>query len=68
MNKIHLAAAQWRKSSHSGGESGMCVEVAQGLGVIGIRDSKNPGGGRLAVDRDAFQGLVRQAKAGDLDL
>jgi hypothetical protein len=46
----------------------MCVEVAKGGAVIGVRDSKDPGGGHLAMDRAAFAGLVARAKAGALDL
>lgn len=31
----------WRKSSHSGGNGGQCVELKNTLD--GVRDSKNPG-------------------------
>ena len=38
----HLAGAQWRKSTYSGGSGGNCVEVATNLpGLIAVRDSKN---------------------------
>jgi hypothetical protein len=60
--------AHWRKSSHSGGNSGQCVEVAQVRAAVGIRDSKFPEGGHLTVDRAAFAELVVQVKAGSLDL
>ncbi len=60
--------AQWRKSSHSGGESGQCVEVAASPALVGIRDSKNPNGGHLALERSTFAGLVDRVKAGRLDL
>lgn len=62
------AFAQWRKSSYSGGESGQCVEVAQAPALVGIRDSKNPHAGHLAVTTSAFGRLIARVKAGDLDL
>lgn len=42
---------RWRKSSHSGGEGGQCVElgVADLVGLL-VRDSKNARGPVLAAD------------------
>nr|WSZ97710.1 DUF397 domain-containing protein [Streptomyces sp. NBC_00857] len=38
-----LSTAAWRKSSHSNGDGGDCVEVADDVpGVIPVRDSKAP--------------------------
>ena len=38
---IDLSRANWRTSSHSGGNGGQCVEVARNLpGVVVVRDSK----------------------------
>ena len=68
MKTTDTTFAQWRKSSYSGGESGQCVEVAQAPALVGIRDSKNPDAGHLAVDRSAFADLVTRVKAGALDL
>jgi len=48
----------WRKSSFSASDSN-CVEVAFGAGV---RDSKNPGAGHLAVRADAYRALVGFAR------
>lgn len=57
--------AQWRKSSHSGGvDDHQCVELGQlaaGAGV-GVRDSKDPEGGHLALTAAQFAGLVDQIK------
>ncbi|MGR6972819.1 DUF397 domain-containing protein [Streptomyces cynarae] len=40
-----LPSFHWRKSSYSNAEGGECVEVADGLlGVVPVRDSKNPAG------------------------
>ncbi|MEV0660426.1 DUF397 domain-containing protein [Actinomadura luteofluorescens] len=62
-----FADAQWRKSSRSNSQQ-ECVEVAQSPTSIGIRDSQNPEGGHLALDRSSFTALLARAKAGDLDL
>ncbi|MGI5415828.1 DUF397 domain-containing protein [Actinomadura luteofluorescens] len=53
---------QWRKSSHSGGNGGECVEVADLGGVVGLRDSKDPAGGHLAVTPECFKGLIAELK------
>ncbi|MFB4308032.1 DUF397 domain-containing protein [Actinomadura sp. GTD37] len=53
---------QWRKSSHSGGNGGECVEVADNAGAIGIRDSKDPHGPKLLVGRNEFAALVASLK------
>ncbi|HEX5402768.1 MAG TPA: DUF397 domain-containing protein [Pseudonocardiaceae bacterium] len=39
---------RWRKSSHSGGNGGQCVELAHTL--TAVRDSKNPAGAMLVVN------------------
>lgn len=52
----------WRKSSHSGTEQGACVEVAILAPGIGIRDSKNPELGHLALTPEAFADLLVRAK------
>jgi hypothetical protein len=61
-------SVQWRKSSRSDGvDDKACVEVARLSGGIGIRDSKDPGTGHLALTRTEFVSLLAQAKRGDLD-
>ncbi|TDC56231.1 DUF397 domain-containing protein [Actinomadura sp. KC345] len=53
----------WRKSSHSSdGTTSQCVEIAQLTGSIGVRDSKDPGGGHLALTSEAFARLVERIK------
>ncbi|MFJ3177522.1 DUF397 domain-containing protein, partial [Streptomyces sp. NPDC086796] len=40
----------WRKSSHSGNESGSCVEVLDNHpSGVPVRDSKNPHGPALVI-------------------
>lgn len=53
---------QWRKSSYSM-HNGECVEVAPNvLRGVGMRDSKNPGTGHIAVSRAAFTALLRTVR------
>lgn len=48
----------WRKSSYSEPNNGNCVEVAYSARAVGVRDSKNPGGGRLTVTPDQWACVV----------
>lgn len=58
-----LLGAAWRKSSHSGGNGGDCVEVADNLtGVIGLRDSKDPSGPVLTFKPSDWAAFVAAAK------
>ncbi|MFI0417492.1 DUF397 domain-containing protein [Spongiactinospora sp. 9N601] len=39
---MDLSVAEWRKSSHSAGNGGQCVEVARNLhGVVAVRDGEH---------------------------
>ncbi|MGK5550017.1 DUF397 domain-containing protein [Actinomadura kijaniata] len=44
----------WRKASASGENGGDCIELASAANTIAIRDSKDPDGPRLVVERDGF--------------
>jgi hypothetical protein len=57
------AQAKWRKSSYSGG-SGNCVEVADNLPGVGIRDSKDPRGRALTFTTAAWLMFADQVKCG----
>ncbi|MEV6829197.1 DUF397 domain-containing protein [Amycolatopsis sp. NPDC051102] len=50
----------WRKSSYSGGNNGNCVEVAPDTELVGVRDSKAPASGELAVPAEAWTTFLRQ--------
>ncbi|XTZ16322.1 DUF397 domain-containing protein [Micromonospora echinospora] len=57
----NLVGAVWRKSSRSN-DQGLCVEVADNmvdaLGVVGVRDSKDPAGPTLAVSPPGWSAFV----------
>ncbi|MFI0370988.1 DUF397 domain-containing protein [Actinomadura sp. 1N219] len=52
------APPRWRKSTHSGGDEGNCVEIADLNDHIAIRDSKEPAAGHLALTRQNFAALL----------
>ncbi|MCP2338619.1 DUF397 domain-containing protein [Actinomadura rupiterrae] len=62
MNAPDLINARWRKSSHSNGSGGECVEVASVPTTVAIRDSKNPTGPAIALAPADWHRLVHQIK------
>jgi Domain of unknown function (DUF397) len=59
VTEIDLSCAEWRKSSCSG-QDGNCVEVARNLpGLVAIRDSKAPDGGKLMVSQAAWRAFLK---------
>ncbi|WP_242906221.1 DUF397 domain-containing protein [Actinomadura terrae] len=58
MNSPGPSRPRWRKSTHSGGNEGECVEVAALNDQIAIRDSKAPATGHLILTRQAFAVLL----------
>lgn len=59
---------QWRKSSRSGGQGGNCVEVASVASTVAVRDSKNPGGPRLAFGAAEWRAFAERVKASEFDV
>ncbi|MFG1777381.1 DUF397 domain-containing protein [Micromonospora sp. NPDC049048] len=54
-----LTGAVWRKSTRSSSNGGDCVEVADNLlGVVGVRDSKDPAGPALVFTPTAWRAFV----------
>lgn len=47
----------WRKSSYSGSQTN-CVEVAVAPELVGVRDTKDRGGGTLLVPAAVWQAFV----------
>ena len=63
---VDLSRAEWSKSSRSNGSGGECVEVAGNLpGVTAVRDSKNPTGPAIVIDKDAWTAFLHTLKPGD---
>lgn len=59
-----FSGAIWRKSSRSN-DQGLCVEVADNLvGVVGVRDSKDPHGPVLALSPAGWAAFVSATKIG----
>ncbi|MCX4700733.1 DUF397 domain-containing protein [Streptomyces sp. NBC_01373] len=53
----------WRKSSYSGpGDGDSCVEIADNLTRVAIRDSKDPSRGTLLFPAEAFAAFVEALK------
>ncbi|WP_394431031.1 DUF397 domain-containing protein [Streptomyces sp. SGAir0957] len=51
--------ARWRKSSHSNGDGGHCVEVAEGIpGIVPVRDSKDPAGPVIVVADTTWSAFI----------
>jgi hypothetical protein len=61
----HPDSLTWRKAKRSTGQND-CIEVAQTPGAVLIRDSKNPGGGHLAVATRIWEAFVTRVKNGSL--
>jgi Domain of unknown function (DUF397) len=61
---------EWRKATMSSNGGGGCVEVGTtpAGAVAGIRDSKSPERGHLAVAPEVFAALLASVRAGELDL
>ncbi|MDG4809552.1 DUF397 domain-containing protein [Micromonospora sp. WMMD1120] len=58
---MELTGAQWRKSTRSSGNGGDCVEVADNLvGIVAVRDSKDPSGPALTFPPTAWATFVAQ--------
>lgn len=60
-----IPPVQWRKSRHSGHEGGDCVEVASLAPMIGVRDSKDPGGPNLAFSVADWRAFMRTVKSSE---
>ncbi|GAA0557672.1 DUF397 domain-containing protein [Actinomadura livida] len=63
MSRPELIQPTWRKSSHSGGNEGNCVEIAILNDHVGVRDSKAPETGHLNLTRQHFAALLTHLRA-----
>ncbi|MGK5557578.1 DUF397 domain-containing protein [Actinomadura kijaniata] len=59
---MDLSKAKWRKASRSNDSGAACVEIAADADVAGIRDSKDPDGGVLYLNRVEARTLAARIK------
>ncbi|RGC70904.1 hypothetical protein C5N14_00185 [Micromonospora sp. MW-13] len=59
---MDVSRAEWKKSTRSG-SSGSCVEVADNLAKIMVRDSKDQQGPVLSFTTVQWAGFIRHLKA-----
>ncbi|MGW9439917.1 DUF397 domain-containing protein [Streptomyces sp. NPDC055607] len=64
MRAVDLSTLTWRKSSYSNEDGGECLEVADHLPHVPVRDSKVPTGPVLVFATGAWGSFVDGVKAG----
>lgn len=60
-----MISQDWKKSSRSGGNSGMCVEVRRHGQAIQVRDSKDRSGPVLTFTPAEWEAFIGGAKDGE---
>ena len=66
MRSIDLSAVTWRKSSHSNTDGGQCLEVADNLFLVPVRDSKTPDAPALVLRATAWTSFVTAVRRDEL--
>ncbi|WP_432062974.1 DUF397 domain-containing protein [Streptomyces sp. S1] len=66
MRALDLSTVTWRKSSYSNDDGGECLEVADNLPHIPVRDSKTPTAPALVFATSAWASFVDGVKGGPL--
>ncbi len=56
----------WQKATRSA-HNGACVEVAPAVGMVAVRDSKNPSGAILFYTPEEWSAFIDGAKKGEFD-
>lgn len=56
------SSTAWRKSTHSGGNGGQCVEAGNGRHSVLVRDTTDRDGAMLVIPADAWQKFVAAHK------
>ncbi|MBE1599253.1 hypothetical protein H4687_005382 [Streptomyces stelliscabiei] len=65
MDEYQLSTATWIKSTYSDDNGGDCIEVAPGFpGLVPVRDSKNPDGPVLVINRSAWLSFIGAVRSG----
>ncbi|MFC4054818.1 DUF397 domain-containing protein [Actinomadura syzygii] len=67
MADAEFSRAVWRKSRRSN-NGGNCVEVADLMPRIGVRDSKTPNAGHLSFTPETWAAFIADARDGHFDL
>jgi hypothetical protein len=62
MDGTNRDVTTWRKSSYSGGNGGDCLEVAETVERVLIRDTKDRAGAVIAVPADAWRKFTSAVK------
>lgn len=62
-----MCGTAWRRARWSG-VRGNCVEIAQQERTTAVRDSKDPAGGQLLVQRPEWRAFRAEVKSGRYDL
>jgi hypothetical protein len=62
--ELQGAQGQWRRSTRC--STGACVEVAEGVDAVLVRDSKQPEGGNLRIDHAAWMSFIAAISAGEI--
>ena len=62
MRAIDLSRVTWRKSSYSNSDGGACLEVADNLPLVPVRDSKAPARGTLLFEAAAWTRFIDEVK------
>lgn len=65
MRSVDLSSVTWRKSSYSNPDGGECLEVADHLPLVPVRDSKNPTGPALLFAAPAWAAFLGGVKDGE---
>ncbi|MER6814650.1 DUF397 domain-containing protein [Spirillospora sp. NPDC000708] len=52
----------WRKSSRSSEQGDNCIEIADFVKAVALRDSKDPNGPKIIVSRSDFRHLAETLK------
>ncbi|MCS7475692.1 DUF397 domain-containing protein [Umezawaea endophytica] len=63
-----LPVVGWRTAHHCGSDGGNCVEVnSAAVEVVGVRDTKRPGGRPLVFPATGWRGFLLAAHDGRFD-
>jgi hypothetical protein len=60
---MDLNNLRWRKSSRSGSNGTHCIELATIPDTVAVRDSKDPEGPKLLVNREEFRHFAAAIRA-----